>query len=49
MEVPQKCERNIEKGDILGEIQVFDENKQVYSTPLLAKNKVSIKKKWFHN
>jgi D-alanyl-D-alanine carboxypeptidase len=48
MEVPQKCERNIEKGDILGEIQVFDENKQVYSTPLIAKNKVSIKKKWFH-
>jgi D-alanyl-D-alanine carboxypeptidase len=47
MRIPKNGEVNIKKGDIMGEIQVFNENKEVYVAPLEAKNSIGIKR-WFN-
>lgn len=47
MRIPKNVEVNIKKGDIMGEIQVFNENKEVYVAPLEAKNSIGIKR-WFN-
>lgn len=47
MKIPKNGEVNIKKGDIMGEIQVFNENKEVYVAPLEAKNSIGIKR-WFN-
>lgn len=47
MRIPKNVEVNIKKGDIMGEIQVFNKNKEVYVAPLEAKNSIGIKR-WFN-
>jgi D-alanyl-D-alanine carboxypeptidase len=47
MRIPKNGKVNIKKGDIMGEIQVFNKNKEVYVAPLEAKNSIGIKR-WFN-